>query len=107
MQISLKLIRGINKAKSTVCIKFQFLLTFSSLFTASSSLSVFGRSVLYMKKNLHVFAILKKVRYGWTDGQTDGPSNRDARTHLKIGLKTKKDLKRKGDISYFDFELIL
>ena len=47
MQISLKLIQGINHAKSTVCIKFQLLVTFSSLFTASSSLSVFARSVLY------------------------------------------------------------
>ncbi len=45
MQISLKLLRGINHAKSTVYIKFQLLVTFSSLFTASSSLSVFARSV--------------------------------------------------------------
>ena len=48
MQISLKLIQGINHAKSTVCIKFPLLVTFSFLFTASSSLSVFPRSVLYM-----------------------------------------------------------
>ena len=47
MQISLKLIRLINHAKITVCIKFQLLVTFSSLFTGSSSLSVFPRSVLY------------------------------------------------------------
>ena len=43
MQISLKLIQAINHAKSTVCIKFQL----SSLFTGSSSLSVFPRGVLY------------------------------------------------------------
>ena len=48
MQISLKIIRSINHAKSTVCIKFQFLVTFSSLFTASSSLSVFPPSVLHV-----------------------------------------------------------
>ena len=48
MQISLKLIWGINHANLTVCIKFQLLVTFSSLFTASSSLSVFARSVLYV-----------------------------------------------------------
>ena len=47
MQISLKFIRGINHAKSTICIKFQLLVTFSSLFTGSSSLSVFERGVLY------------------------------------------------------------
>ena len=47
MQISLKFIQAINHAKSTVCIKFQLLVTFSSLFTGSSSLSVFPRGVLY------------------------------------------------------------
>ena len=36
MQISLKLIRLINHAKWTVCIKFQLLVIFSSLFTDSS-----------------------------------------------------------------------
>ncbi len=46
MQISLKLIQLINHAKSTNCKKFQLLLTFSSLFTGSSSLSVFPRGVL-------------------------------------------------------------
>jgi len=50
MQISLKIIQSINHAKSTVCIKFQLLVTFSSLFTASSSLPVFPPSVLYKKK---------------------------------------------------------
>ena len=30
------------------CIKFQLLVTFSSLFTGSSSLSVFARGVLYV-----------------------------------------------------------
>ena len=49
MQISLKVIRLINHAKITVCIKFQFPVTFSSLFTGSSSLSVFPRSVLYVQ----------------------------------------------------------
>ena len=49
MQISLKLIQAINHAKSTICIKFQLLVTFSSLFTGSSSLSVFPRGVLYGK----------------------------------------------------------
>ena len=48
MQISLKFIRLINHARITVCIKFQLLMTFSSLFTGSSSLSVFPRSVLYI-----------------------------------------------------------
>ena len=52
MQISLKLIRLMNHAKMTVCIKFQLLVTFSSLFTGSSSLSVFPRSVLYLN-DLH------------------------------------------------------
>ena len=47
MQISLKFIWAINQAKSTACIKFQLLVIFSSLFTDSSSLSVFPRSVLY------------------------------------------------------------
>ena len=48
MQISLKLIHAINHAKSTVCIKFQLLVIFSSIFTGSSSLSVFPRGVLYV-----------------------------------------------------------
>ena len=48
MQISLKLIRLINHAKRTVCIKFQLLVIFSSLLTGSSSLSVFPRGVLYL-----------------------------------------------------------
>ena len=43
MQISLKLIH----AKSTVCTKFQLLVTFSSLFTASSVLQAFPRLLLY------------------------------------------------------------
>ena len=47
MQISLKFIRGLNHAKSTTCIKFQLLVTFSSLFTGSSILPVFALSVLY------------------------------------------------------------
>ena len=47
MQISLKLIRLINHVKITVCIKFQLLVTFSSLFTGSSSLSVFPRGVFH------------------------------------------------------------
>ena len=51
MQISLKFIQGINHAKSTTCIKFQLLVTFSSLFTGSSSLSVFARGVLYHLQN--------------------------------------------------------
>ena len=51
MQIRLKLIRSINHAKSTVYIKFQLLVTFSSLFTASSSLPVFPLSVLYQSLN--------------------------------------------------------
>ena len=46
MQISLKFIRGLNHAKSTTCMKFQLLVTFSSLFTGSFSLSVFARGVL-------------------------------------------------------------
>ena len=50
MQISLKLIQAINHAKSTVCMKFQLLVTFISLFTAPSSLSVFPPSVLYHQK---------------------------------------------------------
>ena len=50
MQISLKLIQSINHAESTICIKFQLLVTFSSLFTGSSSLSVFPRGVLYAEK---------------------------------------------------------
>ena len=41
----------------------------------------------YMKKNLHFFN-LKKTRYGRTDRRTDGPTDRpsyrDARTHLKM-----------------------
>ena len=43
---------SINYAKSTVCIKFQLLVTFSSLFTGSSSLSVFPRSVLYVFRDM-------------------------------------------------------
>ena len=54
MQISLKIIRSINHAKSIVCIKFQLLVTFSSLFTASSSLPVFPPSVLYILLHLIV-----------------------------------------------------
>ena len=49
MQISLKFIQAINHAKSTTCIKFQLFVTFSSLFTGSSSLSVFARGVLYLR----------------------------------------------------------
>ena len=57
MQISSKLIRGINHAKSTVCIKFQFLVTFSSLFTASSSLCLstkctVHKSILYTQARI-------------------------------------------------------
>ncbi len=61
MQISLKLLRGINHAKSTVCIKFQLLVTFSTLFTASSSLSVFARSVLYASQKKWHRAILPDI----------------------------------------------
>ena len=62
MQISLKLIRGINHAKSTVCMKFKLLVTFNSLFTASSSLSVFARSVLYIEfKSRSSFAHYKEL----------------------------------------------
>ena len=50
MQISLKLIQLINHAKLTIYIKFQLLVTFSSLFTGSSSLSVFPRGVLYVSE---------------------------------------------------------
>ena len=50
MQISLKIIQSINHAKSIVCIKFQLLVTFSSLFTGASSLSVFPRGVLYISR---------------------------------------------------------
>ena len=53
MQISLKFIRGINYAKSTTCIKFQLLVTFSSLFTGSSILPVFALSVLYLCRTLY------------------------------------------------------
>ena len=42
----MKLIQAINHAKSTVCTKFQFLVTFSSLFTASSVLKAFPRLLL-------------------------------------------------------------
>ena len=61
MQISLKIIRSINHAKSTICIKFQLLVTFSSLFTGSSSLSVFPRGVLYRtrkKRNKNIYSTL-------------------------------------------------
>ena len=47
MQISFKLIQRINYAELTICMKFQFFVTFSSLFTGSSSLFVFPRGVLY------------------------------------------------------------
>ena len=50
MQISLKLIQSINHAELTIYIKFQVLVTFSSLFTGSSSLSVFPRGVLYISR---------------------------------------------------------
>ena len=39
--------------------------------------------IKYMKKNLH-FCNIKKTHCGRTDGRTDRPSYRDARTHLKI-----------------------
>ena len=48
MQISLKLIQSRNYAKKSIYIKFQLLVTFSYLFTGSSSLSVFPRGVLYL-----------------------------------------------------------
>ena len=60
MQISLKLIRLINHAKITVCIKFQLLVTFSSLFTGSSSLSVFPRSVLCRNYRAHQFQVFQR-----------------------------------------------
>ena len=47
MQISSKFIQAMNHAKSITCIKFLLLVTFSSLFTGSSSLSFFARGVLY------------------------------------------------------------
>ena len=37
-----------NHAKLTIYIKFQLLVTFSSLFAGSSSLAVFPRGVLYL-----------------------------------------------------------
>ena len=64
MQISLKLIWLINHAKITVCIKFQLLVTFSSLFTGSSSLSVFPRAkctVHNVKMKLSVAQVLKQL----------------------------------------------
>ena len=60
MQISLKIIRSINHAKSTVCIKFQLIVTSSSLFTASSSLPVFPPSVLYVGQTIRPIAIRGK-----------------------------------------------
>ena len=59
MQISLKLIRLINHAKITISIKFQLLVTFSSLFTGSSSFSVFPRSVLYVHARRRAEVVLK------------------------------------------------
>ena len=35
-------------------------------------------------ENTHFCVLEKKTGYGPTDGRTDGPSHRDARTHLKI-----------------------
>ena len=81
MQISLKIIRSINHTKSTVCIKFQLLATFSSLFTASSSLSVFPPSVLYAddikrrmsrrRKKSTVSWCWYQQTCRWTDRRTD------------------------------------
>ena len=64
MQISLKLIRSINHAKSTVYIKFQLLVTFSSLFTASSSLPVFPLSVLYLVRGVEDKKKASSFRFG-------------------------------------------
>ena len=65
MQISLKLIQAINHAKSTVCTKFQLLVTFTSLFTASSVLQAFPRLLLYVqgmvKKDIKLKAVGQSV----------------------------------------------
>ena len=50
MQISLKLIRGLNHVKLTIHTKFQSLVIFNSPVTGSSILPVFALSVLYMLK---------------------------------------------------------
>ena len=67
MQISLKLIQAINHAKSTVCIKFELLVTFGCLFTGSSSLSVFPRGVLYDSKEIFflIFKIIQIQKVGY------------------------------------------
>ena len=66
MQISLKLIQGINHAKSTVFIKSQLLVTFNSLFTGSSSSSVFPRGVLYIgrRERKGEFSYIRGERVG-------------------------------------------
>ena len=84
MQISLKLIQLINHAKITVCIKFQSLVTFSSLFTGSSSLSVFPRSVLYIQMN------------GRLAGRMETPSYRIASLRLKKAIKKFMNAVAKG-----------
>ena len=53
MQISLKLIRLINHAKRTVCIKFQLLVIFSSLFTDSSITPALLRTYCTSCKSLY------------------------------------------------------
>ena len=71
MQISLKLIQAINHAKSTVCIKFLLLVTFSSLFTASSSLSVLTQSVLYLLFRCVLVSLCERVSIHLLDDQSD------------------------------------
>ena len=58
MQISLKLIRLINHAKITVCIKFQLLEIFSSLFTDSSITPALLRTGTKPKKIIVIFVVI-------------------------------------------------
>ena len=79
MQISLRLILSINHAKLTMCIRFQLLVTFSSLVTGSSSLSVFLWGVLFL---LSILQFLKFFDSWFLDESiTWGPTNRH--THLQ------------------------
>ena len=81
MQIGLKLIQSINHAKLTICIRFQFFETFSSLFTGSSSLSVFPRGVLYQTQlhtdpTMGLLSISREKEYANNTTTLDGTARR-------------------------------
>ena len=83
MQISLKLIQAINHAKSTVCTKFQLLVTFSSLFTASSVLQAFPRLLLY-EYDFKVISFFEYDLSKYNIFANAGPTDGHTKPHIEM-----------------------